>query len=751
MEGTQEVFLARMNFVGHREAGKTSLATRLMGKEFEEDAQSTEGVAIHHIKSTINKFDLKGTEWKKERLDPDELFKDFSHAILSLSVQLNNADEERRKEEIQRKFAEIFSLLKTEKPETKPEPSHQQEDRLGTLRGFEVHSEGSSQKITSGISKLFKLRPSIHESEDDQEGKGDSKIKLAETNVPVPVTEGIDEALRKMTPTHAEDKQPEPRDSEKEIEIPTLSLEMKRAILAHKTSTVQEESNSTMPFSLVLWDLGGQNEFITTHHLFLDVAATTLVVMDITKGLHHHLEEKPKLGHPNTPAEVLSYWLNTIHSQALEKNLKPNIALVLTHKDMVQILDRDQYIEKYIQCIEKYVEGKPYARYITRNNIFVVDNKTGGDADFSDLRNELLHHLANQKSWGFEMPIPWHKLKGDVIKRAQKAGKKYLSLTEVVSMATEYGMNKKKVDAFLKVQNSLGEFIHYSSPNLQEIVITDPQWLVDMCKALITHPSFLDTRNLTGSVLNNLKQGQVTDAALQELWKGEAVAFSKELLIKFKLIVPLDLTKAEGRRYIIPSMLPSIDVNMYEREPFKSMYLVYNALQNPKLGDTLLIGTFHKLLADCSQTENWELCAEDHLSYTDASFQIHKGIRLAVTFLKKDSFRASIWSTRDQIVDSQAILETTRRQLDDKMKHLQIEANNTYLTLCPLSKDTDAYPCLVQTRECLDPRSGTFVYRHLKQRCTLHQKRLFPAIPTLLILAAGKLIRNIFYFCDFNW
>ena len=460
-----------------------------------------------------------------DSLDPDELFKDFSHAILSLSMQLNKADEKRRKEENQRKIAEIISPLKKEKPETKPEPRRQQEDHLGTVRGFEAHSEASAQKFTSGISKSFELGPPVHETEDDQEEKRDTKIGPAATNYPVPVTEGIEEARRKFATAHAEDKPPEPRESKKEIEIPTLGSQMKKAILSHKTSEAQEESSSTMPFSLVLWDLGGQNEFITTHHLFLDVAATTLVVMDITKGLHHHLEEKPKLGHPNTPAEVLSYWLNTIHSQALEKNVKPNIALVLTHKGMVQTLDRDKYIEKYIQCIEKYVEGKPYARYITRNNIFVVDNKTGDDADFSHLRNELIHHLANQKSWGFEMPIPWHKLKADVIKRTHKAGKKYLSLTEVVSMATEYGMNKKKVDAFLKVQNSLGEFIHYSSPNLQEIVITDPQWLVDVCKALITHPSFLDIRNLTSSVLNNLKQGQVTDAGLQELWKGEAVDF----------------------------------------------------------------------------------------------------------------------------------------------------------------------------------------------------------------------------------
>ena len=336
MEGTQEVFLARMNFVGHREAGKTSLATRLMGKEFEENIQSTEGVAIHHIKSTINKSDLKGAEWKEDRLDPDELFKDFSHALLSFSMQFNKADEERRKEESQRKFAEIFSPLKTGKPETKPEPSRQHEGRFRIFRGFVAGVQDLSKKFTRRVSKSFKLRPPVHETEDDQEQKRDTKIGPAATNYPVPVTEGIEEARRKFTTTHAEDKPPEPRESKKEIEIPTLGSEMKKAILSHKTSIAQEESNSTMPFCLVLWDLGGQNEFITTHHLFLDVAATTLVVMDITKGLHHHLEEKPKLGHPNTPAEVLSYWLNTIHSQALEKTVKPNIALVLTHKGMVQ-------------------------------------------------------------------------------------------------------------------------------------------------------------------------------------------------------------------------------------------------------------------------------------------------------------------------------------------------------------------------------------------------------------------------------
>ena len=81
-----------MNLVGHREAGKTSLATRLTGKEFEKEVQSTEGVAIHHIKSKIHKFYLRDSAWEEETLDPDELFKSFSHAILSLSMTSHQDD-----------------------------------------------------------------------------------------------------------------------------------------------------------------------------------------------------------------------------------------------------------------------------------------------------------------------------------------------------------------------------------------------------------------------------------------------------------------------------------------------------------------------------------------------------------------------------------------------------------------------------------------------------------------------------------
>ena len=59
-EGSKEVFLARMNLVGFHEAGKTSLAKRLMGKDFDADVESTEGIALHYITSTFQRNKLAG-------------------------------------------------------------------------------------------------------------------------------------------------------------------------------------------------------------------------------------------------------------------------------------------------------------------------------------------------------------------------------------------------------------------------------------------------------------------------------------------------------------------------------------------------------------------------------------------------------------------------------------------------------------------------------------------------------------------
>ena len=82
-----------MNLIRHREAGKTSLATRMMGKEFREDVQSTEGVSMHLIKATVKSNLLQGSMWNETSQDTSELLKKFHHAVLLRAEQISAKQE----------------------------------------------------------------------------------------------------------------------------------------------------------------------------------------------------------------------------------------------------------------------------------------------------------------------------------------------------------------------------------------------------------------------------------------------------------------------------------------------------------------------------------------------------------------------------------------------------------------------------------------------------------------------------------
>ena len=66
-----------MNLVGFHEAGKTSLAKRLMGKHFDVNVKSTEGVSMHYIKSNFQRSSAVTEEWNESEQDASELNKLF--------------------------------------------------------------------------------------------------------------------------------------------------------------------------------------------------------------------------------------------------------------------------------------------------------------------------------------------------------------------------------------------------------------------------------------------------------------------------------------------------------------------------------------------------------------------------------------------------------------------------------------------------------------------------------------------------
>ena len=265
-----KVFNARMILAGYSEAGKTSLATKLLGGEINvKEKNSTEGITLHHIESTFNNKteQKKGGEWTKKRINTSVLRNIFSH--------------------------EVWSLAK------------------------HIAKEGSSRRSETDR----KQKSMENEMHDDHHG-GHSGAKRQKTN---------SSDMESVHFSHME----------------AISDETRKELIGNKDAIMEPEVKEETPFTLSVWDLGGQDEFISTHHLFLNTEATILIVMDITKGLHQLIGGNFELGYLNSPAEVLHYWLNLFHSDAAKHNRIPNIAIVLTHTDMIKDQNPKKYIEDY--------------------------------------------------------------------------------------------------------------------------------------------------------------------------------------------------------------------------------------------------------------------------------------------------------------------------------------------------------------------------------------------------------------------
>ena len=90
-ENTKKVYNARMILAGYSEAGKTSLATKLLGSEINVDERkSTEGIALHRIESTFNneKGQEKGGRWVEKSLNTSDLKSIFSYAVWSRAQEM---------------------------------------------------------------------------------------------------------------------------------------------------------------------------------------------------------------------------------------------------------------------------------------------------------------------------------------------------------------------------------------------------------------------------------------------------------------------------------------------------------------------------------------------------------------------------------------------------------------------------------------------------------------------------------------
>ena len=718
--GSKKNYRIHLAVMGHSEAGKTSFIDRLLGKEFKEQRKSTEGIHTHFAQSFFSKKDLVSSMWTETIFEASVLEKDLHEIVLAniksrgskstenpiqkvvrwlqnntMNGQPHSANDnpclESRQEvsKFSEECAQTFSITTGSKETVfDKEPHTKVEITIGN-KGAKRQEEAFSDDEDIAQPNFSKMRS------DEYTQSLDSKL----TNTELPNNERrkdkwspnqmiSSEASLNTTnyQAHSAVESTKSNNNDNDSEEPLylnqeITSKMSYATLnrlKHRKETYTTPSDERIPYSINIWDHGGQNEFIITNQLFLNVEAFILMVMDISRDLNIPLKQSAdaegKFGIPKTPVQILCYWLNALHVLAKKKGTEPNIALVLTHKDMIKADDTKKYIDSYIEELLECINGKPYASYINISNIYAVDNRQGTEVDFTHVRNKIFAQMTKQKSWGIERPIRWLQLEADILEKAKDIGKPYLYTQIVKDLASALALSKSELKSFLRFHHILGDFICYPDKKLNDIVVTNPQWLLNMFKSLITPHEFLYQRELQPNILMELKSAVVSEECLELVWEGNDIQFLKDVMVNFDLMMPLG-SEQKNQKYLIPCMLPSLEVQIDRTDPFTDMTLIYSSTLEPENGNAMPVGAFHKLLSQCSKTPRWNIWSSDYLSYTQALIEIDSGVHIELKLRRSNSIDISIWCSKEQlnegylsINEARTLIVRTHRNIGQVMK-----------------------------------------------------------------------------------
>ena len=545
----------------------------------------------------------------------------------------------------------------------------------------------------------------------------------------------------------------------------------KTLLFLYRNAQVKEAPDKNIPYSINLWNFDSRDEFSTMNQLFLKAEALILYVMDIRLDLfspqkqnwdERHINENPK-----TSAEKLKYWLNSVHKEAQKQNLKPNIVLLLTHTDSIKVQKRSQYVESYIKKITDIVEGKPYAGYISEENIILVD-KFRVPLVFFDffkgIRDKLFDRIIMQPSWGVKRPIRWLHLEAKLLRRTTCEEKSYLHryelddydddddyefadyyhtergpyvlVSELKELASAYGMDACEVDSFLEFHYVLGDFIWSPPSKFGRFIITHPQWLLDKVSQLFSqvsntqrHDEPLHYRH-RHELLHYPRPHKaiISIIDLRRLW-GKNAQFLLDLMMNFHFILPIDSDENPNQTYLIPCILPAKKSYLHEKE------LTYSVVYIARELEVQHVETFQRLLCLCANQTNWKLRITDHKSHYHASFDVNLGTHLVLNPRENNTIEVSTWTSIQELDKGhisndgiRAFLLDIHKDMARKMETLGVTQSKVFQILCPHWRPGDERLCLVEIEEQTQKRSDNFVFHPISQRCAIHKKVLDPFV-----------------------
>eukprot|EP00039_Didymoeca_costata_P017388 m.321960 g.321960 ORF g.321960 m.321960 type:complete len:1371 (-) comp16530_c1_seq36:1283-5395(-) len=332
---------------------------------------------------------------------------------------------------------------------------------------------------------------------------------------------------------------------------------------------------------LSMWDFGGQKLFFTLHHLFLTPQGVYLVIFnaqELILGQTIAVDGNKEIVDSSVQARCLEYvrlWCNSIFLFAPGAP----ILLVATHKDK---LSTEQQQEAYDILMERVLNKTPSIETMTKSPTgqlcFFVTNVSKGNPPQQDpsidvLRMNVESLAIKQPHVHEKAPIDWLAVRDRLAAVERTEGIQRMALDGVMEIGQKCGLGKHdsipldvELSALLKKFHDLGLLVWYDKPWLRDMVVLNPQWLINAASTVIRdptlHPMACDPqiRRKMKSEWKMLFEDAVLDAKLFPLLYPDDLYSHKEryqiavLLEMFGLIVRL-YHDTKRVSWLVPSLL----------------------------------------------------------------------------------------------------------------------------------------------------------------------------------------------------
>ena len=544
--------------IGQDRSGKTSLKKSLRGQRFNPNEDSTVGINKDpsHFRVTT---EIWKTGEKGEATNSDAL---ISYEHLAAQLIVSNLTEKKR--------------TPTEGP---------------------LKSRGASVSAVHESAEIHKDRGLETSVEQDQVGRSPK----TNPNVHNPKTSGATRGERASNQSN-EQKVPD--------EIAAL---VEKLLLEVNNGEDEQDIHS------ILWDFGGQSVYYVTHPLFLTPRAMYLLVYDLSRnprdkanpilkqGMFRTIEDHFDL---RANLDYLDLWMTSVASLSSQNEVcqehsgsrsvvlpekLPPVFLVCTHADQPHGgADPFALAHEIFDSLQR----KPYSGQLVER-VFVVDNTKSGShfecAEVIRLRQDVLAVAKELPQMKEVIPVKWLKYEKALRATTEEEGFKWISLETAKQIASEV-CEINDDQEFLTLMNFLHDqryLIHFDDTAvLNNLVVLDLQWLVDVFKMVITvRPYDCEEREFKELWLKFETTGIVDETLLEHVWdpllKQRDTSDSLiAIMEKFSLLCPWPSSDAScSKQYLVPSMLmfhpPQDIIKLVSSAPIPSLFLKFETAQIP--------------------------------------------------------------------------------------------------------------------------------------------------------------------------